>query len=68
MFNFHDFIMRGLLGAVGRQPDYWVINQAAGWQQKGVLEMEDLARIDAAINAQYPAEPQPEEMIPHAEP
>ena len=49
MFSFHDFIMKGMLGAVGRQADYWVINQAAGWQQKGVLEMEDLAEIDQAI-------------------
>ena len=49
MFSFHDFIMKGMLGAIGRQADYWVINQAAGWQQKGVLEMEDLAEIDQAI-------------------
>ena len=70
MFNMRDFIRKGLLDAVGHQPDYWVILNAAGWQQKGLLQDEDLAEINAAIEAKNvpPAEPLPEELIPHAEP
>ncbi len=49
MFSFHDFIMSGLLDAVGKMADYQVILNAAGWQQKSVLTEEDLAVIDTKI-------------------
>ena len=51
MFSFRDFIRRGLLDSVGQQPDYWVILNAAGWLDKGVLTEADLAEIQAAIDA-----------------
>ena len=53
MFNLRDFIKRGLLDAVGKMADYQVILNAAGWHEKGVLTAEDLAEIQAAIEAQY---------------
>ncbi len=51
MFCLHDFIMTGLLDAVGKMADYQVILNAAGWQQKGVLAESDLAEIQAKIDA-----------------
>ncbi|MBE7034821.1 MAG: hypothetical protein E7402_01680 [Ruminococcaceae bacterium] len=52
MFNLRDFIKKGLLAAVGNMADYQVILNAAGWHEKGVLTEEDLADINAAIEAQ----------------
>ncbi len=49
MFNLHDFIMIGLLDAVGKMADYQVILNSAGWQQKGVLTESDLAEIQTKI-------------------
>ena len=54
MFNLKDFIKKGLLNAVGRMADYQVILNAVGWLEKGVLAEEDLAEINAMIEAQYP--------------
>lgn len=60
MFSLKDFIKSGLLKAVGRMADYQVILNAAGWLEKGVLDEADLAEIQVAIDAQYPAEETPE--------
>ena len=51
MFNFKDFVKKGLLAAVGRMADHQVILHAAGWHEKGVLTEEDLAEIQSAISA-----------------
>lgn len=59
MFSLKDFVKGGLLDAVGKRPDYWVVLNAAGWFEKGVLETEDMAEIQSAIDAQY-AEPEAE--------
>lgn len=53
MFSFRDFVKQGYLRAVGRQPDYWIMLNAAGYADKGVLTMDDLAEIQTAIEAQY---------------
>lgn len=53
MFSFREFIKAGFIRAVGHQPDYWIMLNAAGYADKGVLTMEDLADIDAAIALQY---------------
>lgn len=53
MFSFRDFVKQGFVKAVGHQPDYWIMLNAAGYAEKGVLTMEDLADIEAAINLQY---------------
>ncbi len=56
MFNFKEFLKKGLLSAVGKMPDYWVIWNATGYYEKGVLLEEDLAEINARIDAQYVTE------------
>ena len=56
MFSLREFIKKGLLDAVGKMADYQVILNAAGWMEKGVLTEDDLAEINAKIEAQYPAE------------
>lgn len=53
MFSFRDFVKQGFVKAVGHQPDYWIMLNAAGYAEKGVLTMEDLADIEAVINLQY---------------
>lgn len=59
MFNLREFIKSGFLKAVGKMADYQIILNAAGWHEKGVLTEDDLAEINAAIEAaaieaQYP--------------
>lgn len=61
MFSLKAFIKKGLMDAAGKMADYQVILNAAGWMEKGVLDAEDLAQINAKIEAQYPASPSVEE-------
>ena len=63
MFSLRAFIKKGLLDAVGKQPDYWVILNAAGWMEKGVLTEEDLAEIQAAMEAREQIPEAAEEVI-----
>ncbi len=49
MFNLRDFILRGLKQAIGNEPEYKIIQLAAGWLDKGVLMQEDLAEIDLLL-------------------
>lgn len=56
MFSLNEFVKKGLLDAVGKQADYWVILNAAGWMEKGILNEADLAEINAKIDAQYVVE------------
>ena len=63
MFSLKDFVKKGLLDAVGKQADYWVILNAVGWLEKGVLDENDLAEINAKIEAYHAAEEIPEEEI-----
>lgn len=51
MFNFRSFVKKGLIDAVGKQADHWVILNAAGWHEKGVLLEEDLKEINSLIEA-----------------
>lgn len=62
MFSYREFVKQGFIRAVGNQPDYWIMLNAAGYADKGVLLMDDLAEIEAAINAQYVAEEPAEEI------
>ena len=65
MFNLHDFIFKGLVEAIGRLADYQVILNASGWYEKGVLSADDLAEINAKIEAKNaPAIPQSEAIVP----
>lgn len=56
MFSLRNFVKSGLIKAIGHMADYQIILNAAGWLEKGVLTEEDLAEIQAAIDAQYPVE------------
>lgn len=56
MFSLRNFVFTGLMDAIGKMADYQVILNAMGWFEKGVLIEDDLASIQATIEAQYPAE------------
>jgi hypothetical protein len=56
MFTLRNFIKSGLIKAVGNMADYQVILNAVGWLEKGVLTEDDLAEINAQIEAQYTTE------------
>lgn len=57
MFDRRVFVKKGLLDAVGKMPDYWVTLNADAYGEKGVLTEEDLAEIQALIDAKN-AEPE----------
>jgi hypothetical protein len=61
MFNLREYIKKGFIEAVGKMSDYQIILNSAGWMEKGVLTEEDLAEINAKIEAQYPIIDEPEE-------
>ena len=63
MFSLHDFIMKGLVAAIGVQSDYWVILEAARWFDKGVLQEEDLIEIQRLIDEKNTPAPEPEPVI-----
>ena len=44
MFSLRNFVKTGFLKAVGKMSDYQIILNAAGWNEKGVLTEDDLAR------------------------
>lgn len=67
MFSFREFVKQGYLRAIGRQPDYWIMLNAAGYADKGVLTMDDLAEIQTAIEAQYIVEDDVTEDMPVVE-
>ncbi len=62
MFSYRAFLKKGFLDAVGKMADYQIRLNAGGYYEKGVLTEDDLAEIDAAIEAQYivPDEPKTE--------
>jgi hypothetical protein len=68
MFSLSNFVKKGLLDAVGKMADYQVILNAVGWHEKGVLSEDDLAEINAKIDAQHAVadeipEENPEEIV-----
>ena len=60
-FSMHDFLMKGFRDAVGKMPDYKIIMNMAAWFEKGVLDENDLAEIQALIDAKNAPTPEPEE-------
>lgn len=60
MFSLREFVKSGFLKAVGKMADYQIILNATGWLENGVLTEDDLAEIQAAIDA-YAAESGAEE-------
>ena len=70
-FSMRNFIKNGFLNAVGKMGDYWIILNAAGWFDKGVLLENDLVEIQAAIDAHSAAtsgDTEPALVISDAEP
>lgn len=65
-FSMHDFVLKGLISAIGVQSDYWVILEAARWFEKGILLEEDLVEIQRLIDEKNTPEPEPEP-IPESE-
>ena len=65
-FTLKNYIKRGLIAAVGKMADYQIILNSVGWMEKGVLSEEDLADIQAAIDAQYPQMDEPAEGMEEA--
>lgn len=63
MFSLREFVKRGLLDAVGKQSDWWIILNAAGWLEKGVLTEDDLAEIQEAIDEKNTPAPEPEPVV-----
>lgn len=53
MFDRRNFIKKGLLDAIGKQADFWVIINADDYAEKGVLTDDDLKEINEKIEAQY---------------
>jgi hypothetical protein len=53
IFDARDFLKGGLIGAVGKKPDYKIKLDAMQWYDKGYLEDSDLAEIQEAIKKQY---------------
>lgn len=53
-FDFREYIKKGFLEAIGKMADYKIRLNSSGYFDSGVLTAEDLAEIDAKINAQYP--------------
>lgn len=51
MFSLKSFIKNGLIKAIGEMADYKIILNAAGWFDKDVLDENDLAEIQAAIES-----------------
>ena len=57
-----NFVVKSLKSAIGNMPDYWVLNNALGWYDKGVLSEDDLMEIQTEIDAQYVVE-EPEAVV-----
>lgn len=65
-FTLKNYIKRGLIAAVGKMADYQIILNSVGWMEKGVLSEDDLADIQAAIDAQYQQMDEPTEGLEDA--
>lgn len=63
MFSLRFFVKKGLLNAVGKLAAYQIILNAMGWYEKNVLLEEDLAEIQAAIEAHETPIEEPIEQI-----
>lgn len=63
MFDFREFVKKGLKDGIGKLNDHQVILNAAGWHSKGVLTVEDLAEINALIEAKNAAKMNAEPIV-----
>lgn len=56
MFDFRTFVKKGLLDAVNKQSNYWVMLNAAAYYEKGILNDEDMTEIQELIDSTMTAE------------
>lgn len=56
MFDFHTFVKLGLMSAVNKQSNYWVMLNAAAYYEKGILTDADMVEIETLINSNMTAE------------
>lgn len=61
----HSFTLSALKKAISSMPDYWIMNNALGWFEKGVLVEADLEELQNLINAKNASveESEPEEPL-----
>lgn len=52
MFSLREFIKRGLIESIGNEPSYKIIQNTAGWLDKGVLQESDVEEISNLLNKQ----------------
>ena len=52
MFSLREFIKRGLIESIGNEPNYKIIQNTAGWLDKGVLQESDVEEISNLLNKQ----------------
>lgn len=50
MFILHDFVLKTILGMVGKEPEYKVRQYALGWYDKAELTAEDMQQIENALD------------------
>lgn len=48
-FSMREFLMRGFRDAIGKMEPYQIIQDAAKWMNKGVLQESDLEEIHNAL-------------------
>ena len=56
MFDFHTFVKRGLMNAINKQSNYWIMLNAAAYYEKGILTDADMVEIETLINSNLTAE------------
>ena len=56
MFSLREFVKKGLIESIGKEPDYKIILNTANWVDKGVLTEYDAEEISRLIEAQYESE------------
>lgn len=56
MFDYSAFIKKGLLDAVNKQSNCWVVLNAAAYYEKGVLTDADLLEIQTLIESNQTVE------------
>lgn len=51
MFKLEEFVLKTILGMIGNEPTYKIMQYSLGWYQKDVLNDENMTNINVAIEA-----------------
>lgn len=63
MFSVQEYLMKEFRGMIGNYPDFQVREFSANWYARGKLTEENLAELDALIEAQYIVPEVPQEEV-----